>query len=347
MTAIVGLVFLLAGMGARAESETETEAESETESESESETETETESESESETETETGSETETESESESETEVETESESEVESESQTEIATRGMPAFTGMLATRKRQLVSSYYLYRGPAPSNAEMAAAIGAIDRLILQDYSLEDVWSTLFHILISEPDLAHKPFEEVVPPNIQYARVWRERAAPVKVVVEERYPEFSFLYKRAQSRKRALTWCGAVAFVPAYTLSIAFGTSTIGSLYDQAREQGRDFGTGSVFLPVIPLVGPILTQSWMDRQAAELDDPRYSAGSHLVGAVWGTLIQAVGLTAMIIGVSQRLPEPFEAQVSVGGGGSLRRPPATLSARVSPSSVGMEIRF
>lgn len=258
-----------------------------------------------------------------------------------------GMPAFTGMLETRKRQLVSSYYLYRGPAPTQAEMAAAIGAIDRLILQDYSLEDIWSTLFHILISEPELAHKPFEDVVPPNIQYARVWRESATPVKVVIEERYPEFSFLYKRAQNRKRALTWGGAVAFVPAYTLSIAFGTSTIGSLYDQARAQGREFGTGSVFLPVIPLVGPILTQSWMDRQAAELHEPRYSAGSHLVGAVWGTLIQAVGLTAMIIGISQRLPEPFEASVALTGDGSSRLPPASLTARVSPGGMGMELRW
>ncbi len=262
-------------------------------------------------------------------------------------VAPGGMPAFTGMLETRKRQLVSSYYLYRGPAPTHAEMAAAIGAIDRLILQDYSLEDIWSTLFHILISEPELAHKPFEDVVPPNIQYARVWRDSATPVKVVIEERYPEFSFLYKRAQSRKRALTWGGAVAFVPAYTLSIAFGTSTIGSLYDQARAQDADFATGSVFLPVIPLVGPILTQSWMDRQAAALDDPTYNAGSHLVGAVWGTLIQAVGLTAIIVGLSQRLPEPFETTASLSVDRGQRRPPTTLTARVSPGRLGMEIRF
>ena len=280
---------------------------------------------------------------------AETEAGSETESGSEAGEPRAGMPAFTGMLATRKRQLVSSYYLYRGPAPSDAEMAAAIGAIDRLILQDYSLEDIWSTIFHILISEPQLAHKPFEEVVPPNIQYARVWRDTATPVKVVIEEHYPEYSFLYKQAQVRKRGLTWGGAVAFVPAYTLSIAFGTSTIGSLYDQARDEGADFATASVFLPVIPLVGPILTQTWMDRQAAELDNPSYNAGSHLVGAVWGTLIQAVGMTAMIIGMAQKLPEPFEAKLtSLDGSSRLRgRPPVSIAARVNPTGVGMELTF
>jgi len=259
-----------------------------------------------------------------------------------------GVKAFTGMLETRKRQLVTSYYLYRGPAPSDVEMDAAIGAIDRLILQDYSLEDIWSTIFHILISEPGLAHRPFEEVIPPNIHKAHYWREDATPVKVVVEEHYPEFDFLYKRAQLRRRTWTYCGAGAFIPSYTLSIAFGAAEVGNLYDQARDEGLDASAAAAFLPVIPLIGPILTQSWMDRQALQLADANYDAGTQLVGAVWGTLLQTVGLTAMIIGASTRLPEPFGDQKAQADAGRHRRGRKVgFSAAVTPTGMGMQLEF
>ena len=259
-----------------------------------------------------------------------------------------GVKAFTGMLETRKRQLVTSYYLYRGPAPSDTEMDAAIGAIDRLILQDYSLEDIWSTIFHILISEPGLAHNPFEEVIPPNIHKAHYWREDATPVKVVVEEHYPEFDFLYKRAQMRRRTWTYCGAGAFIPSYTLSIAFGAAEVGSLYDQARDAGLDVSAAAAFLPVIPLVGPILTQSWMDRQASALDDANYDAGTQLVGAVWGTLLQTVGLTAMIIGASTRLPEPFGDRTTQANAGKHRRGHKVgFTAAMTPTGFGMRLEF
>lgn len=264
--------------------------------------------------------------------------------------ATGGVKSFTPLLETRKRQLVSSYYLYRGPAPTDAEMDAAIGAIDRLILQDYSLEDIWSTIFNILIAEPDLAHKPFEDVVPPNIQKASLWRETAAPVRVVVEERYPEYAFEYRQVQRRKRGLTWGGAGAFVPAYTLSVAFGSAQVGSFYDQARSQDADFSTAAAFLPVIPILGPILGQSWMDAQAAKLDNASYDAGAHLVGAVWGTLIQTLGATAMIIGISTKLPAPFAVEgESDSASVALRAEPRKVRVGVcaGPSSAGLTMRW
>ena len=258
--------------------------------------------------------------------------------------ATSGIRAFTDLLDTRKRQLISSYYLYRGPSPSEVEMAAALGAIDRLILQDYSLEDIWSTIFNILISEPELAKKPFELVVPPNIQKASTWRETATPVKVVIEERYPEFTYLYKRAERRQRMLLWGGAVAFIPAYTITIAAGTAGVGNLYNDAlawnetldtyvREGALsitqrddlsvDFDTGGAFLPLIPLLGPILTQSFMDTRYTELRDQsrdfvnytiHYDPGTNLAGSVFATMLQTLGATALIIGATQKLPEPFE---------------------------------
>lgn len=258
-----------------------------------------------------------------------------------------GPQAFTEVLQTRKRQLVTSYYLYRGPVPTDEEMARAIGAIDRLILQDYSLEDVWSTLFHILISEPQLAMKPFEEVVPPNIRRASVWREGTTPVKVVVEERYPEYSFVYKRALQQKLALTWGGAAVFVPSYVLSVAFGSAATGTIYNQARGEDLEFSAGNAFLPLIPLVGPIATQTVLDARTAGSDSLTYDAGSHLVGAVWSTLLQSLGLTAMVIGVSQRLPAPFED----GSSSSMPRtgPPPGPSAQltVGPGSVVVEGTF
>jgi hypothetical protein len=264
--------------------------------------------------------------------------------------ATGGVKSFTPLLETRKRQLVSSYYLYRGPAPTEAEMDAAIGSIDRLILQDYSLEDIWSTIFNILISEPDLAHKPFENVVPPNIQKASLWRETAAPVRVVIEERYPEYAFEYRQVQKRKRALSWGGAGAFMPAYTLSIAFGSAQVGSFYDQARDQDADFSTAAAFLPVIPILGPILTQSWMDTQASNLNNPSYDAGAHLVGAVWGTLIQTLGATAMIIGISTKLPAPFAVEGdSTGAQVASRTQPSRVQVGISagPGSAGLTMRW
>jgi len=258
-----------------------------------------------------------------------------------------GVTAFTGLLETRKRQLVTSYYLYRGPAPDRTEMDAAIGAIDRLILQDYSLEDIWSTIFHIMISEPDLAHRPFEEVIPPNIQRAGIWRQGVTPVKVVIEERYPEFDLIYKQALRRKRTFGYVGAAAFVPSYTLSIAFGSAEVGSMYNRARNQGVEFNAGAAFLPMVPLIGPVLTQAWMDREAGELGDLDYDAGSHLVGAVWGTLIQALGVTAIIISVSQPLPKPFGEDDDGRTARRSRRDPPRFQASFGPTSVGVGFTF
>ena len=253
-----------------------------------------------------------------------------------------GVQAFTGMLETRKRQLVTSYYLYRGPAPTDLEMDAAIGAIDRLILQDYSLEDVWSTIFHIMISEPELAHRQFEEVIPPNIQRAHVWRQASTPVKVVIEESYPEFDLLYKQAQRRKRTFGYVGAAAFVPAYTLSIAFGSAEVGSLYDQAHHRDMSVNAAAAFLPIVPLVGPILTQAWIAREADRLNINDYDAGAHLVGAVWGTLMQALGMTAIVISLAQPLPDPFGDDTR---GKKKRR--ASVHARITPTTVGLGITF
>jgi len=255
-----------------------------------------------------------------------------------------GVQAFTGMLSTRKRQLVTSYYLYRGPAPTATEMDAAIGAIDRLILQDYSLEDIWSTIFHIMISEPELAHRRFEEVIPPNIQRAHVWRQSTTPVKVVIEESYPEFDLLYKQAQRRKRAFGYVGAAAFVPAYTLSIAFGSAEVGSLYDRARHRDMDVNAAAAFLPIVPLVGPILTQAWMDREASRLNITDYDAGAHLVGAVWGTLLQALGMTAIVISLTQPLPDPFGHPTAKRAKKKRR---ASVHARFTPTTVGFGITF
>ena len=249
--------------------------------------------------------------------------------------------AFTQVLETRKRQLVTSYYLYRGPVPSDLEMARAIGAIDRLILQDYSLEDIWSTIFHILISEPHLAHKPFEAVIPPNIRRASVWREASTPVKVVVEEQYPEYTFVYAQAQRRKRVLTWGGAGLFVPSYAVSVAFGTAATGSVYNQARAKDIDFNPGNAFLPLIPIVGPMV----LDAKSRELDYPSFDAGTHLVGAVWATLLQSLGATALIIGVTQRLPEPFETPATARTG--RLRPKPRFAARISPGGAGFTLTF
>ncbi len=258
-----------------------------------------------------------------------------------------GVTAFTGLLETRKRQLVTSYYLYRGPAPSRAEMSAAIGAIDRLILQDYSLEDIWSTIFHIMISEPELAHRPFEHVIPPNIQRAAIWRQGTTPVKVVIEERYPEFDLIYKQALRRKRTFGYLGAAAFVPSYTLSIAFGSAEVGSMYNRARHQGVKFSAGAAFLPMVPLIGPVLTQAWMDNEASRLGDLDYDAGSHLVGAVWGTLIQAMGITAIIISVSQPLPQPFgDSDATRTAEGKQRNVPR-FQASFGVNSVGLGFTF
>jgi hypothetical protein len=262
-------------------------------------------------------------------------------------LETSGVTAFTGLLETRKRQLVTSYYLYRGPAPDRTEMDSAIGAIDRLILQDYSLEDIWSTIFHIMISEPDLAHRPFEEVIPPNIQRASIWRQGTTPVKVVIEERYPEFDLVYKQALRRKRTFGYLGAAAFVPSYTLSIAFGSAEVGSMYNRARSQGVEFNAGAAFLPMVPLIGPVLTQAWMDREAGELGDLDYDAGSHLVGAVWGTLIQALGVTAIIISVSQPLPQPFGDDDDGRTASRKRREPPRFQASFGPTSVGVGFTF
>ena len=260
---------------------------------------------------------------------------------------TSGVTAFTGLLETRKRQLVTSYYLYRGPAPTTAEMGSAIGAIDRLILQDYSLEDIWSTIFHIMISEPDLAHRPFEEVIPPNIQRAAIWRQGTTPVKVVIEERYPEFDMIYKQALRRKRTFGYVGAAAFVPAYTLSIAFGSAEVGSMYNRARHQGVEFNAGAAFLPMVPLIGPVLTQAWMDNEASRLGDLDYDAGTHLVGAVWGTLIQALGITAIIISVSQPLPQPFGDSEATRTAQRKRHNPPRFQASFGVNSVGLAFTF
>ena len=175
-------------------------------------------------------------------------------------------------------------------------------------------------------------------------------RETAAPVRVVVEERYPEYAFEYRQVQRRKRGLTWGGAGAFMPAYTLSIAFGSAQVGSFYDQARSQDADFSTAAAFLPVIPILGPILTQSWMDSQAANLNNPSYDAGAHLVGAVWGTLIQTLGATAMIIGISTKLPAPFtvegdSADATVAMRADRKKVQVGVSA--GPGSAGLTMRW
>jgi len=253
--------------------------------------------------------------------------------------------AFTHVLQTRKRQLVTSYYLYRGPVPSDLEMARAIGAIDRLILQDYSLEDIWSTIFHILISEPQLAMKAFEDVIPPNIRRAAVWREASTPVKVVIEELYPEYSFVYTRALQRKRILTWGGAGLLVPTYAISVAFGTSATGNIYNKARANDVDFSPGNAFLPLIPIVGPIVTQVVLDSKSRELSTPSFDAGSHLIGAVWATLLQSLGATAVLIGLSQRLPAPFEP-ATTSTGPSLR-PKPRVAVRVGPGGAGLTVSF
>lgn len=260
-----------------------------------------------------------------------------------------GVQAFTGLLETRKRQLVTSYYLYRGPAPSDVEMASSLGAIDRLILQDYSLEDIWSTIFHIMISEPALAHRPFEEVIPPNIQRAHVWRQSSTPVKVVIEENYPEFDLIYKHALRRKRTFGYVGAAAFVPSYTLSIAFGSAQVGDLYDRSRAQDTDFNAAAAFLPVIPLIGPVLTQAYMDREARRMGVNDYDAGAHLVGAVWGTLMQALGMTAIVISITQPLPEPFGHPDPSTTAERPRRPrrKASLHAAISPNTIGFGMTF
>lgn len=252
---------------------------------------------------------------------------------------------FTHVLQTRKRQLVTSYYLYRSPVPSDEEMARAIGAIDRLILQDYSLEDIWSTIFHILISEPQLAHHPFEEVIPPNIRRAAVWREASTPVRIVIEEQYPEYSFVYARALRRKRVLSWGGAALLVPTYALSVAFGTSASGDLYNKARANGVDFSSGNAFLPLIPIIGPIVTQVVLDSKALELTTPSFDSGAHLVGAVWATLLQSLGATALIIGVTQRLPEPFDRPPAAAH--RPLRPRPRLAAKIGPGGVGLSLSF
>jgi len=195
-----------------------------------------------------------------------------------------------------------------------------------------------------MISEPELAHRPFEDVIPPNIQRAHVWRQSTTPVKVVIEESYPEFDLLYKQAQRRKRTFGYVGAAAFVPAYTLSIAFGSAEVGSLYDQARHRNMNVNAAAAFLPIVPLVGPILTQAWMDREASRMNLTDYDAGAHLVGAVWGTLMQALGMTAIVISLAQPLPDPFGHPVAKRGKKKRR---ASLHARITPTTLGFGFTF
>jgi len=243
-------------------------------------------------------------------------------------------PELDPELELRKRQLVAAYYSYRGDQPDAAEFKEAMDSIDAMGRRGATLGDIRSTIFNLLVNEPKLSLLPFARVVPPNLGIVNAWNQARDRLTVRVKYQSPEFSLRYQTQKRRKDTLVYGGGIGLAASYLSTVLVSSGSFSHLYNQvvawnayARSVvGRETVSASMaggLLSLIPLAGGALQAGYAENIAEQLRfesqnssafELSYSSGGNLFGAILGTLLQGAGAVALLVGLNQDVPDPFE---------------------------------